>query len=177
MWIDVFFGNIRVEIRWLDKPKKKFVNNLKVRPCKFEYGFILFGIESVTYGIYLWRYGSKKIDSKLANHVYVRLLSNKSSKYRNSYSDLNKYLFIYIEKIWQTIETTSGYIGSVITPRFVVIYSKSSASVDLLISFPLRSALASLKSKITEHWLSFLRKSSCLLSGKTSDNFIERGLL
>jgi hypothetical protein len=121
-----------------------------MRPRKFEYGFILFGIESVTYRIYLWRYGSKKIDSKLANHVYVRLLSNKS-KYRIHILILYIYLFIYIEKLLPTIETTSGYIGSVITPRFVVIYSKSSASVDLLISFPLRSALASLKSKITEH--------------------------
>lgn len=54
--------------------------------------------------------------------------------------------------------TTSGYTFSVITPRWVVIYSSISCNVWALICLPLSSALASLKSKSTRHWCSFLMK-------------------
>lgn len=49
----------------------------------------------------------------------------------------------------RTILTTSGYMFSKITPRWVVMYSSISCRVCALICLPFSSELASLKSKRT----------------------------
>lgn len=58
---------------------------------------------------------------------------------------------------------------SVITPRWVVIYSNISCKVWVLICLPFSSALVSLKSKSTAHWCSFLMKSCGRSLGGVSD--------
>jgi hypothetical protein len=68
--------------------------------------------------------------------------------------------------------TTSGYMFSVITPRWVVMYSSISCKVWALICFPLRSALASLKSNTTRHWCSLRTNSDGRSAGGVSRDVV-----
>ena len=70
-----------------------------------------------------------------------------------------------------TILMISGYTGSVRTPRPAVMYSTNSLSVLRLISLPLRSAIGSIKSKVTQHCRSFRMNSSSCSDGVTSVTF------
>lgn len=68
--VDVPFCEICVKVRAFNKSKEKLVDNLKVRPGKFEDRFIFLRIECVPGGIHGRGYRAKKVDSKLQNLSY-----------------------------------------------------------------------------------------------------------
>ena len=76
-------------------------------------------------------------------------------------------------RLMLTILTTSGYIGSVSTPRFVDTYSTISLSAALFTSFHLRSDRGSCtKSNNTQHCFIFCKNKSSLSPGVASTNII-----
>lgn len=105
--VDVSLGQICVKVRAFNEAQKEFVYNLKMRPRELEDGFIFFRIESVACGVDRWGYRAEKVGGKL-------------DKVLDLYHKIRKH------KPMLTMLTTSGYTFSVMTPRWVVIYSNIS---------------------------------------------------
>jgi hypothetical protein len=63
--VDVSFGHVSVEIGAFYESEEKFINDLQMRPCKFQDWFVFFRVESVTGGVYRRGYGTKEVSRKL----------------------------------------------------------------------------------------------------------------
>jgi len=65
--INVLLGQIGVEVRRFNEPKEKLVYNLKVRPSKFQYRFVLLWIKGLACWVHLGWYCSEEVRCKLEN--------------------------------------------------------------------------------------------------------------
>jgi hypothetical protein len=64
--VDVRLGNVGVEILALDEAQEELINDLDMGPSNLEDGLILFGIESLTLGVYR---GWDRTEQVLGKHV------------------------------------------------------------------------------------------------------------
>lgn len=103
--VNIPLRDVGVEVGGLDKAQKELINDLEVRPSEFEHRFIFFGIKCIACWIDLWWDRSEQIGGKLATFDQEIHLEFKWTSIQMT----------------RTILMTSGYICSVITPRWVVI--------------------------------------------------------
>ncbi len=85
--VDVTLGMIGVEVRVLHEAQKEFVDDLQVRPGKFEDRLVFFGVVSVARRIDRRGYRTEKIGRKLrSSHIHFsrRILSNACEVYTPS---------------------------------------------------------------------------------------------
>lgn len=71
--IYIALSNARIEVWRFNKSKKKFVNQLQMRPCHFQYWFIFFWIKGVTNWVDGGWYCSKKIQGELREKIMLAL--------------------------------------------------------------------------------------------------------
>jgi hypothetical protein len=65
--IDILLADIGAKIRVLHEPEEELVDDLQVRPSEFEYGFILFRIESIAGWVDLGRDRTEQVGRELAS--------------------------------------------------------------------------------------------------------------
>jgi hypothetical protein len=63
--IDVPLGDVRVEVGTFDKPQEELVDDLKMRPCKFEYRLVLLWVVSVTGRVHRRRDRAEEVGGEL----------------------------------------------------------------------------------------------------------------
>ena len=63
--VDVTFGKVGVEVGTLDEAQKEFIDDLQVRPGKFEDRLVLFGVIRIARRIDRWGYRTEKVGCKL----------------------------------------------------------------------------------------------------------------
>ena len=63
--VDISLGEVGVEVWAFNEAKEKLVNDLKMRPCKLEDGFVFLGVECIAGGVDRRGYGTKEIGRKL----------------------------------------------------------------------------------------------------------------
>ena len=67
--IDIPLGNVRAEIGTFDKPQEELVNDLEMRPCELQDGFVLFGIKCIASRIHGRGYRTEEVGSELVREV------------------------------------------------------------------------------------------------------------
>ena len=103
--VDELFGDVGVEVWALDEAEEVLVDDLEMGPGELEHGLVLFGVEGISGRVDRRGYRAEEVGGKL-----------------RSVGDQLRFL-AWMER---TILTTSGYTVSVITPRWLVMYSSIS---------------------------------------------------